>query len=75
MTQVHSEEDIQTMLTSLRASNLELATREAAIEALDRLRNLAKTVVDKVDEDVSSGRLTVDEDGEVTRSEEATQIN
>jgi len=75
MTQMHSEEDIQTMLASLRASNPELATREAAIEALERLRNLAKTVVDKVDEDVSSGRLTVDDDGEVTRSEEATQID
>ncbi len=75
MTQMHSEEDIQTMLASLRASNAELATREAAIEALDRLRNLAKTVVDKVDDDVSSGRLTVDDDGEVTRSEEATQID
>lgn len=73
MTQMHSEEDIQTMLASLRASNPELATREGAIQALDRLRNLAKTVVDKVDEDLSSGRLTVDDDGEVTRSEEAIQ--
>jgi hypothetical protein len=62
-----SEEEIQKALTMLEKENPEKATRENAIKAAEGLKQMASLLLDRVDEDLKSGKLKVEDDGEVSR--------
>lgn len=66
MTQI-PEEEIQKVLKMLRESNPEKATRENAIKTIQGMKNMAGMVVDKIDEDLKTGKVKVSDKGEVTR--------
>ena len=63
-----TEEEIQKVLKMLEKSDPEKATRGNAIKTIQGLRGLAGVLVDRVDEDLKSGKVTISEDGEVTRN-------
>lgn len=63
-----TEEEIQKVLKMLEKSDPEKATRENAIKTIQGLQGLAGALVDRVDEDLKSGKVTISEDGEVTRN-------
>lgn len=62
-----TEEEIQKALKMLEEKDPKKATRENAIKSIEGLRQLAGVLVDKVDEDLQSGKVKVSDDGEVTR--------
>ena len=62
-----TEEEIQKALKMLVEKDPKKATRENAIKTVKGLMQLAGVLVDKVDEDLKSGKLKVSDDGEVTR--------
>lgn len=62
-----TEEEIQKALKMLEEKDPKKATRENAIKTVKGLMQLAGVLVDKVDEDLKSGKLKVSDDGEVTR--------
>lgn len=64
-----TEQEIQKVLKMLEKSDPEKATRENAIKTIQGLRGLAGALVDRVDEDLKSGKVTISEDGEVTRND------
>ncbi len=64
-----TEEEIQKVLKMLEKSDPEKATRENAIKIIQGLQGLAGALVDRVDEDLKSGKVTISEDGEVTRND------
>ncbi len=64
-----TEEEIQKVLKMLEKSDPEKATRENAIKTIQGLQGLAGALVDRVDEDLKSGKVTISEDGEVTRND------
>lgn len=64
-----TEEEIQKVLKMLAKSDPEKATRENAIKTIQGLQGLAGALVDRVDEDLKSGKVTVSEDGEITRND------
>ncbi len=64
-----TEEEIQKVLKMLENSDPEKATRENAIKTIQGLQGLAGALVDRVDEDLKSGKVTISEDGEVTRND------
>lgn len=63
-----TEEEIQKVIKMLEKSDPEKATRENAIKTIQGLQGLAGALVDRVDEDLKSGKVTISEDGEVTRN-------
>lgn len=62
-----TEEEIQKVLKMLEKSDPEKATRENAIKTIQGLQGLAGALVDRVDEDLKSGKVSISEDGEITR--------
>lgn len=66
MTQI-PEEDIQKVLKMLRESDPEKATRENAIKAIQGMKTMAGMVVDRIDDDLKTGKVKVSEDGKVSR--------
>lgn len=64
-----TEEEIQKVLRMLEKSDPEKATRENAIKTIQGLQGLAGALVDRVDEDLKSGKVTISEDGEITRND------
>ena len=67
MTDTITEEDIQKALKMLEKKDPKQATRENAIKAAQALKKMASDLLDKVDDDLKSGKLTVDDDGRVSR--------
>lgn len=66
MTQI-PEEEIQKVLKMLRESNPEKATRENAIKTIQGMKTMASIVVDKIDDDLQTGKVKVSDDGKVSR--------
>lgn len=64
-----TEEEIQKVLKMLEKSDPEKATRENAIKTIEGMQKMAGALVDRVDEDLKSGKVTVSEDGEITRND------
>lgn len=62
-----SEEEIQKVLKMLRESSPEKATRENAIKTIQGMKAMAGMVVDKIDEDLQTGKVKVSGDGKVSR--------
>lgn len=64
-----TEEEIQKVLKMLEESDPVKATRENAIKTIEGMRELAGALVDKVQEDLKSGKVAVSDDGAVTRKD------
>lgn len=64
-----TEGEIQKVLKMLKSSDPKKATRENAIQTIKGMKKLAKSVVDRVDDDLKSGKVTVSEDGKVDRKD------
>lgn len=61
------EEEIQKVLKMLQDSNPEKATIENAIKTIQGMKAMAGMVVDKIDDDLQSGKVKVTDEGEITR--------
>ncbi len=64
-----SEAEIKKVLKMLEESDPDNATRENAIQVIEKMRGMAGMVVDRIDEDLKTGKIKVDKKGKVTRSE------
>lgn len=70
MTKQITEEEIQKALSILRESSPAKATRENAIKVIGGMKTMAGMVVDKIDEDLKTGKVKVDDKGKVTRKQD-----
>lgn len=57
-----SEEDIQKVIKMLEDTDPENATRENAIKVIEKMKSMAGTVVDRIDEDLKTGKVKVPQD-------------
>ena len=53
----------------LEESNPEKATRENALKVIEGIKTMAGTVVDRIDDDLKSGKVKIEDDGKITREE------
>lgn len=67
MSKTPTEEDIQKVLKMLRETQPEKATREYAIKTIESMKSMASMMVDRIDEDLKSGKVKINEKGEVVR--------
>ncbi len=67
MSKTPTEEDIQKVLKILQETQPEKATREYAIKTIESMKSMASMMVDRIDEDLKSGKVKINEKGEVTR--------
>jgi hypothetical protein len=65
MTQKPTEQEIQEALELLEKTTPDEATRENAIKTVEGMKKMASDLVDRVDEDLESGKVTVSDDGKV----------
>ena len=65
-----TEDEIQKVIKMLEESDPKKATRENAIKAIKGMKTMAGMVVDKIDDDMKSGKVEVSDDGKVTRNDE-----
>ena len=63
-----TEAEIQKVIKMFKESNPEKATRENAIKAIKGMKTMAGMVVDRIDDDMKSGKIEVSDDGKVTRN-------
>ncbi len=64
-----TEAEIQKVIKMLEKSNPEKATRENAIKVIQGMKTMAGMVVDRIDDDMKSGKIAVSDDGKVTRND------
>jgi|APSaa5957512576_1039674.scaffolds.fasta_scaffold132019_2 hypothetical protein len=69
MTKQPTEAKIQEVLKMLEESDPTNATRENAIKAIEGMKTMAGMVVDRIDDDMKSGKIEVSDDGKVTRND------
>ena len=69
MTKQPTEAEIQKVIKMLEESDPANATRENAIKAIEGMKTMAGKVIDKIDDDMKSGKIEVSADGEVTRND------
>lgn len=67
MTKKITETEIDKVIKMLKESDPEKATRNNAIKVIEGMKQLAGTAINRIDEDLKTGRLKVDEKGGVTR--------
>ena len=65
-----TEAEIQKVIKMLEESNPEKATRENAIKAIQGMKIMAGMVVDRIDNDMKTGKVEVSDDGKVTRNDQ-----
>lgn len=70
MTKKITEAEIQKVMKMLEKSDPKKATRENAIKAIQGMKAMAGEVVDRIDEDLKTGKVKVDDRGKVTRKED-----
>lgn len=63
-----TEAEIQKVMKMLEESDPANATRENALKVIERMKTMAGKVVDRIDDDMKSGKIEVSDDGKVTRS-------
>jgi hypothetical protein len=66
MTNIPTEAEIQRVLELLKKSHPDKATREYAIKTIEGMKKFASVVVDRIEEDMESGRLQINDKGEIT---------
>jgi len=64
-----TEAEIQKVIKMFKKSNPEKATRENAIKAIKGIKTMAGMVVDRIDDDMKSGKIEVSDSGKVTRND------
>ena len=64
-----TEAEIQKVIKMLEKSNPEKATRENAIKVIQGMKTMAGMVVDRIDDDMKSGKIEVSDSGKVTRND------
>ncbi len=64
-----TEAEIQKVIKMLEESDPEKATRENALKAIEGMKTMAGKVIDKIDDDMKSGKIEVSNDGKVTRND------
>ena len=69
MTKQPTEVEIQKVLKMLEESDPAKATRENAIKSIKGMKTLAGNVIDRIDDDMKSGKIEVADDGKVTRND------
>ena len=67
MTKKITEAEIDKVIKMLEESDPEKATRENAIKVIEGMKQLAGNAIDRIDEDLKTGRLKINEKGRVTR--------
>lgn len=67
MTKKITEAEIQKVMKMLEESDPKKATRENAIRAIQGMKTMAGKVVDRIDLDLKTGKVKVDDKGKVTR--------
>lgn len=67
MTEAPKEAEIQRILKILKQKHPERATREYAIKTIESMKKFATMVVDRIEEDLESGKIKINKKGEVTR--------
>jgi len=67
MTKQPTEAEIQKVLRMLEESDPVNATRENALKAIEGMKTMAGKVVDRIDDDMKSGKIKVGEKGKVSR--------
>lgn len=70
MTKKITEEEIRKVLKMLEESDPKKATRENAIKTIQGMKQMAGMVVDKIDDDLKTGKVKVDDKGKVTRKQD-----
>lgn len=69
MTKQPTEVEIQKVLMMLVDSDPDNATRENAIKVIEGMKTMAGGVIDKIDNDLKTGKVKVSDDGKVTRED------
>lgn len=64
-----TELEIQEMIEMIKKDNPERATRENAIKAIEGMQTMADALLNRVDDDLKSGKVVVSDEGEVTRND------
>ena len=64
-----TEVEIQKVIKMLEESNPEKATRENAIKTIKGMKTMAGMVVDRIGDDMKSGKIEVSDSGKVTRND------
>lgn len=64
-----TEEEIQKVIKMLAESNPDNATRENAIKVIEGMKSMASNVVDRIEDDLKTGKVKVSDEGEVVREE------
>jgi hypothetical protein len=62
-----TEIEIQKVLKMLKESDPAKATRENALKAIEGMKTMAGKVIDRIDDDMKSGKVRIDKKGQVTR--------
>jgi len=64
-----TEEEIQKVIKMLEESDPANATRENALKAIEGMKTIAGEVIDRIDDDMKSGKIEVSDEGKVTRND------
>lgn len=64
-----TEEEIQKVIKMLEESNPEKATRENALKVIEGMKTMAGTVVDRIEDDLKTGKVKITDDGNVARDD------
>ncbi len=62
-----TEAEIEKVIKMLEESDPSKATRENAIKVIESMKQMAGSVIDRIDEDLKTGKVKIDETGKVTR--------
>lgn len=64
-----SDAEIQKVVKMLEESDPANATRENALKVIKGMKTMAGKVIDRIDDDMKSGKIEVSDDGKVTRND------
>lgn len=64
-----TEAEIQKVIKMLEESDPANATRDNALKVIEGMKTMAGKVVDRIDDDMKSGKIEVSDDGKVTRND------
>ena len=64
-----TEVEIQKVIKMLEESDPANATRKNALKVIAGLKTMAGGVIDKIDDELKSGKIVVSDDGKVTRND------
>ena len=64
-----TETEIQKVIKMLEESDSANATRENALKVIEGMKTMAGKVVDRIDDDMKSGKIELSDDGKVTRND------